>query len=192
MLVPVLTRMPRDSMSRWRALPPLRSSCADISRSEDCTTVHATSRPCSAPAASRPSSPPPITMPVSGRPSSRGAALHEGTQPLDVVERAVDEASVEAESVDGELRGVGAGREHQPVVRDAQSALRRHASGGAVDARDGVAAHEAHPFVVEHRAVEFELLRRRAAEEPGEPDAVVRMPVLFADDREPPVRVRPG
>ena len=123
-LVPVLTRMPRRfDQPLERVARRCRSSWADMSRSEDCTTVHATSRPCSAPAASRPSRPPPMTVPVSGRPSSRGAALDERAQTLDVVERAVDEAAVEAEAVDGEPGGVGAGREHQPVVGDAQPAL---------------------------------------------------------------------
>ena len=93
-------------------------------------------------------------------PEFRGAALDEGAQTLDVVERAVDEAPVEAEAVDRQLRGVGARGEHQPVVRDAQPALGGDAPRVAIDARDGVAADEAHPVVGEHGAVEFELVRR--------------------------------
>ncbi len=50
-----------------------------------------------------------------------GPPLDECAQPLDIVERAVDEAAVESEAVDRELGGIRSGREHEPVVGDAES-----------------------------------------------------------------------
>ena len=124
--------------------------------------------------------------------SGRCAFVHPGTQAVDVVDRAVDEAAGQVVARNRWPRSVGAGGEHDRVVTVLVAVSGTHHPTVAVDLHHAGAGVQLHARALPQGAVvEQEVGRVIAGEERGQRHPVVGRPLLLAEDVDRPVVQRP-